>query len=202
MEQRDRRLIAGRLEVEVELRQLRARQQRLVDDGAAGERAHEKRRQLGAGLGDAGVDRVAREVQRPLPRGLIGPAAARGRGDERLAQRGAGGAGRGPEHGGIDRHVPPAEDREPVPSQDVLDDRRGASQRARLAGKEEGAHRERLAGLEVDPEPGRFLVEEAVGDLREEAGPVARRVGRGGATVRHPGHGLERQGEHLVRRLP
>ena len=140
-------------------------------------------------------------MQRPLPRGLVGPAAAGRGGNQRLAQGGAGGAGRGTEHGRVDRHFPPAEDGETVLPQHVLDDRRGARQRAWLAREEERAQRERLSGLEVDPELRRFLIEEAVGDLREQAGAVARGVGGRGTAVGHAGDGLQRQREHAVGRL-
>ena len=201
MEQRDGRLVAGRLEVEEELGQLGAREQRFVHDRAARERADEERRQLGSRLGDAGVDRVARQVQRTLPGGVVGPPPAGGRGDEGVTQGRAGGVRGRPEDRGVHRDLAPTKDGEPLLPQHVLDDRRGAGERARLAWQEEGAHGERLPGLQVQPQSRRFLIEEGVGDLGEEPGAVSGVVGRGGAAMRHAGHRLERQCQDVVGRL-
>src|SRR5437870_12772416 len=85
MEHRDRRFVVRRLQVGEERRKLCAREQRLVDQRTARERAHEERLYLGTRIGDAPLDRAAGDVQRALPRGRIG--APVGGGDRRASCR-------------------------------------------------------------------------------------------------------------------
>ncbi len=197
VEDRDRRLVVRRPQVGEESGELRPREQRLVHERAAGERAHEERLELGSGLGDAPFDRAACEVERPLPGGRVGAPAVRGCGDDALPDGGAGDPCAGAEHVAVDGDIAPAEDREARFPQHRLDDGSGASQRSVVGRQEEGAEGEGLAGLEREPAARPIAVEQPGGNLREHAGAVARAVGRGGATVGHAGQGLERQGEDV-----
>ena len=196
MEHRDRRFVVRRLQVGEERRKLCAREQRLVDQRTARERAHEERLYLGTRIGDAPLDRAAGDVQRALPRGRIG-APVGGGGDDRLPDGGTGGPRAVAEHRGVDGDVAPSEDGETPLSQHRVDDRDGASQRGVLRGEEEDPDRERLVGLERQPAAGCVAVEQLGGNLREEARTVARVVGRGGTAVGHPGERLECMREDL-----
>ena len=152
-----------RAQVGVERRQLRADEQRLVDDGAAGERTHEKRREIT--LRGAALDHAAREVEPALPRGRI--QRARWRSNEQLANRRLAGAGERAEYGRVDRHDAPAEHRHAEADQRLLDELDGAVEGRARRRQEEHAERDALAGSDT---------QQFVWDLREDAGAVARVV--------------------------
>src|SRR3989454_11359553 len=80
----------------------------------------------------AALDGTPREVEGALPGVLVRTAAVHGRGDEGLPDRGTAGARRGPEQGGVDRHVAPAEYRRALLAEHGLDQGRGALERGRL----------------------------------------------------------------------
>ena len=197
---RDRRFVVRRLEIEEERRELRPGQQRLVHERLGRERAHEEGLELRAGSGDPSLDGAPRDIQRALPRRRIAPAVGR-RGDDDLPDRRAGGPSRGSEDPGIDRHVAPPEDRHAFAREHLLDEGRRAPQGAVVAGQEQRADRERLAGPEREAKPPGLPVEQAVRDLGEHSRAVSRIVGGGRPPVRHARQRLERQREDLVRAL-
>ena len=152
MEHGERGLEVRRFQVREERAELGPGEQRLVDDGARRQRADEERIEPGPRVGHSGVDRLAREIEGPLPRGGVAAPVGR-RADEHLADGGTGGAGASAQHVETHRHVAPSQDRQAVTPQHVLDDDGDVRQRRGLARQEEHAHGERLAGLERQPLP-------------------------------------------------
>ena len=195
MEHGDRRLEVGRYQVGEKSGQLRAGEESLVHDRTTGERTREKARELGSRRGDALLHDPAGEIERPLPGGCVHVPAACGRGDQGLPDGGAGGAGRGPEHRRLDGDVAPAEHRQACAAQHVFDNSGGTVPGRPVGRQEEHPHRERLLRREREAQSRRFSMEEGAGDLDEQARPIARMVGGGGAAVRHAGERLERQGD-------
>ena len=174
-----------RAQIRVKRRQLRADEERLVDDGAAGERAHEKRREIarcGAALDDA-----AREVQAALPRGRIERAGRRS--DEQLANGRLAGAGERAEHGRVDRHDAPTEHGHAEAGERLFDDLDGAAEGRARRRQEEHAERDALT---------RRHAEQLVRDLGEDAGAVAGVVVRSGAAVGESRHGRQRHRQDVV----
>src|SRR5439155_7992469 len=97
--------------------------------------------------------------------------------------------------------VAPHADRRALTREHLLDDGRCALDGAVFAGQEERADPERLPALEPQAETPGLAVEEAVRDLGQHPGAVARVVGGGRSAVRHAGQRLERKREDLVRAL-
>ncbi len=135
VEDRERRLVVRGLEVGKEAGELGAREQRLVYERAARERAHEERLE-GPRVGDAAFDRPAREIERAFPRRVVVASAVR-RGDDCLPDGGTGGAGTGAEDVQVHGHVAPPEHREALAAQHFLDDGGGAAEGVVLARQEE-----------------------------------------------------------------
>ncbi|MBP2648468.1 MAG: hypothetical protein H6Q77_2092, partial [Gemmatimonadetes bacterium] len=110
MEHGHRALELGEAEVGIERRQLGALQQRLVDDGAAGERRHVEAGQA-QGIGPL-LHGPAGQEQRALPRIIVGDpvgTAYQHLPDDRLALSRAGAEGRR-----VHRHIAPADERQTV----------------------------------------------------------------------------------------
>src|SRR2546430_16197164 len=103
MEDRDAGLEQRRTQVRIKARQLGADEQRLVDDGAARERAHEDGEPGACG---APLDHAAREVETPLPHRSVDGTGGRTHEDlpdRRLARR-----GERAEDGGVDGYDAPS----------------------------------------------------------------------------------------------
>ena len=173
-----------RAQIRVKRRQLRTDEERLVNDRAAGERAHKKRREIA--LSGAALDHAAREVQAALPRGRI--ERARRRADEQLANGRLAGAGERAEHGRVHRHDAPAKHRHAQAGERFFDDFDGAVESGAGRRQEEHAERDALT---------RGHAEQLVRDLCENAGAVARMVVRGGAAMGESRDGRQRHAEDV-----
>src|SRR4029077_11268283 len=83
VEDRERRLVVRGREVGKEAGELRAGEQRFVDERAAREGAHEERLEAGSRFGDAAFDCPTRKIERAFPRRVV-VASTVGRGDNGL----------------------------------------------------------------------------------------------------------------------
>ena len=190
---RNRRLVVRGREVGEEAGQLRAREQRLVHQRAARERAHEERIEAGPRVGDAALDGPARKIEGAFPRGLVEASALDGRGDDGLPDGGARPARPGAQLVHVQGHVAPRQHGQPLPLEHLLDNGCCAPERVVLAGQEERADGERLPWRERDPAARGLTVEERGGNLREQAGTIARAVRRRSAAVGDPRQRLQRE---------
>ena len=165
VEDGDRCFEEGRPQVGIERRQLGPGEQRLIDDGAAGERADVQGRD--ALLRGAAFDRATRDVEAALPAFLV-PVPAGGRLDEGLAHGGTAGACEGTQRSGIERHVAPPVHGQAQLSQHLLDQRDRLLERGARWRQEEHAQ---------GKGPGRPAgVQQAARDLGQDAGAVPRVV--------------------------
>ena len=144
------------LEVAVERLELTGREHALVDDDPG-----RQRREVGVGVV---LDALAGHVHVAFEVGAREPVL----GHEHLAERGQHLAGARAGHVRADRHVPPAEDREPFVGEDLLGvDHRGLDV---VAGQERDAGRVLTRGREVEVHD---RAVQTVGQLHEDAGAVA-----------------------------
>jgi hypothetical protein len=195
VEEGDRALIFGVAEIWIEHRELVAGEQGLVDNGAAGKRTDEEWQQSGR-LG-VPLHVTAGEVERPLP-GVVILGRHRAA-DEQLPDGGAAGARQGTQGDGIDGDFAPPQKRDAVSFQDLFCETHGPAHRLMVRWQEEEPDAEGLPRLKPESETISLSVEEAVGNLGQEAGTVTGVVGRGRAAMRYPCHGLQRHPHDLVR---
>ncbi|PYO90777.1 MAG: hypothetical protein DMD58_06205 [Gemmatimonadetes bacterium] len=184
MEYRDAGLEQRRAQVGIKARQLGTDEERLIDDGAARQRAHEDGQ---TGARRAPLDHATREVEAPLPH--LGVAGTGRRTHEHLPDRRLARRGERAEHGGVDGHDAPPEHRHAEPHQHGFDQVDGEVTRGRGLRQEEHAQRHALDGSDA---------QQAMGDLRQDAGAVAGLVVRRGAAMGEPGDGREGHRQDIV----
>ncbi len=194
VEDGDARRVVGVLEVRIESLELRAGQERLVDQGPVRERHHPEALEP---LGSRAARRdAAREVEPPFP--LVG-VDARGRRQERVADGGARRLGPAAEPSRAHGNVAPAREGQPLFGERPLDDLR----RLRLAPtrEEERPDSDRRAFGQREAALCRVATEKGLGDAGQDAGAVARPVAARGAAVRDAREAAEGEAQDAVRRL-
>ena len=194
VEHRDARRVVGVFEVRVEGFQLRPGQERLVDDRPVRDRHHPEAVEP-LGLRAAGRD-AAREVKAALP--LVGVGARRRR-EKRVAHGRARLLGPVAEAAEAHGHLAPAEERQTLVEERLLDD--GGRLLLGAAREEERRDAERRALRQRDSAPRRVPPEERLRDARQDTGAVAGPVAAGGAAVGDARESPKSEAQDAVRRL-
>ena len=177
VEEADGRLQPVVGEVGEELRQVHRPAQPLVDDDQVGEADDIEVGVVDDALLDPPLDHVEAALQ------LLG-APAEGAVEEYLGDGRHGGAGEFAEHRRVDRHLAPADQRQGLAGQLLLDDLAGGQLAVALGAEED--HADAIAAAEVPAVFGGNGLEKPVGFLQQQAAAVAAApVGGDAATVGH-----------------
>ncbi len=194
VEDRDGALVFRIAKVGVERRELSSGQQRLVHDGATGQRADVEAGQRGL-LGSP-LHLPPRQIQGALPGVLIG--GERRPAHQHLSDDRTRAPGRGAQRRRIHRHLAPAQHRDAVFREHRLDHGDGRGQRLCGRGQEEGADAEGKSRLKVESQPIGIAEEEPLRYLGQQPGAIAGEVGGRGTAVRHARRGLDGHGDDFM----